>query len=59
MSARVLHASELTETHPELPEGWRRDIYQLRAYGWPWNCETCNKPSNLPWKCSRCGRPWP
>lgn len=55
-ASTVLRASALTDTHPELPSDWRRTIGDLLAHGYPWPCETCQKPSYQMFRCSRCGR---
>lgn len=51
----VLTAEELTETHAELPDGWRKPMAKIIAQGGPWACPQCTGPSYLMYRCSKCG----
>ncbi len=52
----VLTAEMLTETHPVLPYGWRKDMHTIKKQGGPWKCPSCNGPSYLVYRCSSSGR---
>ena len=55
MSSGPMTAEDLAETHPELPEGWRRSIGNIHNDGGPWLCPSCDRASYLCYRCSRCG----
>jgi len=52
----TLTAADLADAHPELPDGWRRSMVQVKRRGGPWACGTCGAASLLCYRCSKCGR---
>ncbi|MDY6780776.1 MAG: hypothetical protein SV760_09615 [Halobacteria archaeon] len=51
----ILTADMLADTHPMLPEDFRRSMSSIRNRGGPWECPVCGGPSYLCYRCSKCG----
>ena len=51
----ILTADRLAETHPMLPDDFRRSMGGIRRDGGPWPCGACGGPSYLVYRCSACG----
>lgn len=52
---KTLTAADLEDTHPHLPDRWRRSMVEIRQMGGPWECDTCEGPSYQIHRCSKCG----
>lgn len=55
-TSRTLTADDLEETHPHLPDDFRRSMHEIRRRGGPWPCGACGGPSYIVYRCSACGR---